>query len=168
MSSFWPYHKLCNFPEISDAISWIVEAKTGQENLNYLDDYFFADILTSLCNQQIGIFKQICCQIGMPVSEDKTFLATDRLPFLGLLIDVRNQMVCVPMDKVAKIVNIIKAALNRESKKTTLFELQVIAGHLNFIGRCVVPGRAFTRRFYSAMCHGVTTRNPKGAHFYVP
>ena len=39
--------------------------------------------------------------------------------------------------------------LNRKSKKTTIHELQQLCGFLNFLGRAVVPGRAFTRRLYS-------------------
>ena len=39
--------------------------------------------------------------------------------------------------------------LGKKSKKLTLKQLQQICGFLNFLGRCIVPGRAFTRWLYS-------------------
>ena len=68
--------------------------------------------------------------------------------FLGLLIDTINQWVCVPKDKVVKAVNLIQKVIDNKSKKVTLNQLQKICGFLNFLGRCIIPGRAFTRRLY--------------------
>ena len=34
-------------------------------------------------------------------------------------------------------------------KKFTVAQMQKLCGFLNFLGRCVVPGRAFTRRLYT-------------------
>ena len=42
-------------------------------------------------------------------------------------------------------------------KKTTLRKLQQLCGFLNFLGKCIVPGRAFTRRLYS---HGANLTKP--------
>ena len=58
-------------------------------------------------------------------------------------------MVFVPIDKVLKALEMIDAALNKRSKKITLHQLQKLCGFLNFLCRCVVPGRTFTRRLYS-------------------
>ena len=138
------------FQAISDGISAIMEYKTGKENINYLDDFLFADFLRSLCNEQIDLFIKTCQRIGFPVSMDKTFWATGRLTFLGLLIDAFLQLVCIPHEKVEVIENLISVILSRKSKKVTLVELQRICGHLNFICKSVVPGRAFTRRMYMA------------------
>ena len=43
----------------------------------------------------------------------------------------------------------INYALGKQNHKLTLFELQQLTGYLNFICRCIVPGRAFTRRLYA-------------------
>ena len=40
-------------------------------------------------------------------------------------------------------------------KKITLYELQRICGYLNFLSRCVVPGRTFTRQLYSGIHPGL-------------
>ena len=42
----------------------------------------------------------------------------------------------------------INQLLKRKSSKATLLELQKICGFLNFLGKCVIPGRAFTQRLY--------------------
>ena len=42
----------------------------------------------------------------------------------------------------------INEVLDKKSKKITLNQLQKICGFLNFLGRCIIPGRAFTRRLY--------------------
>ena len=43
---------------------------------------------------------------------------------------------------------LIDSVLNKKSRKVTLNQLQKICGFLNFLGRCIIPGRAFTRRLY--------------------
>ena len=39
--------------------------------------------------------------------------------------------------------------LTKKSRKTTVHELQRLRGFLNFLGRAIVPGRAFTHRMYA-------------------
>ena len=92
---------------------------------------------------------EVCRRINFPVAIDKTFWGTTTLVFLGILIDTLNQFVSIPMDKIHKARNQIRAAL--EKKKITVHDLQKICGFLNFLGRCVVPGHAFTRRLYAQL-----------------
>ena len=39
--------------------------------------------------------------------------------------------------------------LNKRNGKVTLLQIQKLAGFLNFLCKCIVPGRAFVRRLYS-------------------
>ena len=94
-------------------------------------------------------FLKVCQMIRFPVSLEKTFWATNYLTFLGLLIDTLNQCVCIPTEKILKAKDLIGQVLGKKSKKMTLKQLQRICGFLNFLCRCVVPGRAFTRRLYA-------------------
>ena len=55
---------------------------------------------------------------------------------------------CVPVDKVHKAIELIESVLEKKSKKITLNQLQKVCGFLNFLGRYIIPGRAFTRRLY--------------------
>ena len=136
------------FQAFSDAIAWIVEFKTKKPNVNYLDDYLFAAALKALCDKQIQIFLDICEQVRFPVALEKTFWSETLMVFLGLLLDTSKQVVCIPMDKLAKAINWVEFFLNKKNKKATLREFQKLCGTLNFLCRCIVPGRAFLRRLY--------------------
>ena len=138
-----------HFQAFSDAVAHIVKYLTKQDLLNYLDDYFFVDIVQQLCNQQISKFLEVCDLIRFPVALEKTFWATTRITFLGLLIDSDLQMVFIPLEKIQKAQDIVWDILLRKSNKVTLRELQKVCGLLNFFCKCIVPGRAFTRRLYA-------------------
>ena len=136
------------FQKVSDAIAFLVRRRTQKDNVNYLDDFLFAALLKWACDGQIQAFLDICQEINLPVAPEKTFWGTTRLVFLGLLIDTVLQMVCVPLEKIQKLKRLIAYFLHKENKKVTLREMQSLCGHLNFLCRSVVPGRAFLRRLY--------------------
>ena len=137
-----------HFQEFSDAVSHIVTYLTKKENINYLDDFFFAQLLKNKCNNQIQTFLRVCEEINFPVSMEKTFWATTKLSFLGLLLDTISQIICIPLEKIEKAKTLITKILNKKNKKIKLHQLQQITGFLNFLGKAVIPGRAFTRRLY--------------------
>ena len=137
------------FQAFSDALAHIVKFKTKEDNINYLDDFFFADILKGACDRQIGVFLDICKQINFPVSIDKTFWGTTKLVFLGLMIDTVRKLILIPPEKVINALKLVRRMLNSKKNKTTLRELQSLCGYLNFLCKCIVPGRAFTRRLYT-------------------
>ena len=137
-----------HFQRFSNAIKHIVQWRTKSNLINYLDDFFFAALFKLLCNNQVKEFLTVCDKIKFPVSLEKTFWDTTQLTFLGMLIDTVRQCVWIPTDKLDKARNLIQGLLDKKSKKVTLNQLQKICGFLNFLGRCVIPGRAFTRRLY--------------------
>ena len=136
-----------HFQDFSDSVSHIVEFITKKRNVNYLDDFLFAHLMRMLCNSQVNTFLEVCRIIKFPVSVEKTFWGTTRLIFLGLLLDTINQVVCIPEEKIQKARRLLGEMLAK--KKTTVQELQKLTGFLNFICKCVIPGRAFTSRMYS-------------------
>ena len=156
-----------HFQRFSNAIAHIVKYYSKKNNINYLDDFFFAHIYKALCNNQIDIFLEICSKINFPVSMEKTFWATTTLSFLGLLIDTIHQVICVPTDKIEKANTIISQVLEKRKKKITLHQLQQITGFLNFLGKAVVPGRAFTRRLYCIEETAIERKNLK-QHHHIP
>ena len=143
------------FQKISDAIAHLVKFRTGRDNVNYLDDYFFVACLKLLCNNQVRTFMQVCGEIGFPVSMDKTVWASTQMTFLGLLIDTLRRMVIIPMEKINAAQQLVNSIVC--SRHITLYRLQKLCGVLNFLCKCVIPGRAFTRRLYAAGA-GVTVQ----------
>ena len=144
-----------HFQNFSNAVAHIVQKKTGHDLINYLDDYLFVALLRLMCNSQVKTFLNVCEMIKFPVSLNKMFWGMTRLVFLGFLLDLEFQVVCLLKDKIDRALELISKILNKTSKKITLHQLQKICGFLNFMGRAIIPGRAFTRRLYSH------TANPK-------
>ena len=137
------------FQQVSDGIAHIVQVKVSARLVNYLDDYLFMASFEWACNQQLDMFIQICKDICMPVLQEKTHRAVTSTTFLGFLIDCDNRLVCIPVQKVERAVSLIHDFLSARKSKTTLRRLQQLCGYLNFLCRCIVPGRMFTRRLYS-------------------
>ena len=122
-----------HFQRFSNAVRHLVQWKTKQDLVNYLDDYFFAALFKLLCNNQVKEFLAICDMIAFPVSLEKNFLGYYKLTFLGLLIDTINQCVCIPIDKISKAVDLIESILLNSSRKVTLNQLQKVCGFSNFL-----------------------------------
>ena len=137
------------FQAFSDSIAYLVKYRTNKPLVNYLDDFFFAALCKALCDGQVRVFLDICDSICFPVSLEKTYWGCQLLTFLGLLIDTINQKICIPVDKLQKALELIDSVLNKKNKKITLLQLQQLTGFLNFLCKCVVPGRTFLRRLYS-------------------
>ena len=135
-----------HFQEFSNAVAHIVRFKTKRDLVNYLDDYLFVELLKAICDGQMDVFMKVCNQINFPVSIEKTFRGTTLLVFLGLLINTVEQIVSIPVEKIEKADKLISEILRK--KKMTLKQLQKVCGFLNFLGRCVVPGCAFTQQLY--------------------
>ena len=149
-----------HFQQFSNAIAHLVTFRTKRKNINYLDDFLFAALIKLLCNQQLQMFLNICQQVNFPVSIEKTFWGTTVITFLGFLINTVTQTVSIPIEKVQKAQVLIENILKK--RKPTVAQMERLCGFLNFIGRCIIPGRAFTRRIYSVTAG--TKKNLKPHH----
>ena len=118
-----------------------------QPLVNYLDDFLFVALLRAICQGQMEVFQELCNRLGIPLKIEKTVWPTGTIVFLGLLIDAVNQLVLLPREKIIEGLQLLEQMLSQ--KKTTVHQLQKLTGFLNFLGRAIVPGRAFTRRMYA-------------------
>ena len=132
-----------HFQAISDGIAAIVRHKNGKDTVNYLDDFFFAALLQWMLERQMENFMWVCSEIGFPVAFEKTVGCCQTLVFLGLLIDSVNQVVCIPIDKIVKALGMVELFVDPRTKKVTVLQVQKLCGFLNFLCRCVIPGRTF-------------------------
>lgn len=138
------------YMKLSNAIAHVFKFRTavtrGDIN-NYLDDFQTCKLDKEGCNRYLGIFIDICNELNLPLSLDKTQWATQVMVFLGLLLNTVNQMVTIPKDKIERGCRELDILIR--SRKVTVRQVQGLAGLLNFFCRAIVPGRAFTRRLYS-------------------
>ena len=138
-----------HFQEISNALAHIQKFRSGKKPVNYLDDFLFATLKRALCDGQMNEFIQICKELGILISMDKTEWGSTCMIFLGLLIDTKNKLVAIPANKVEKAKELIDKILSM--KKIKMHNLQKLTGFLNFLCRCIIPGRAFTQCLYAYM-----------------
>lgn len=137
------------FTRVSNAIAHIVMVR-NQKRLNpYLDDFLFCNSSVQSCNSNLQGFLQVCSMISFPVSSDKTVYATQLIEFLGMLLDAVRRLLLIPVEKRDRALTQIDRILG--AKKILMHDLQRLTGLLNFLCRAIVPGRAFTRRFYFYM-----------------
>ena len=138
------------FQAISDGIAFVVKYRIESKSLlNYLDDYFFAALRKLICDQRVQKFLEVCAEISFPVSMEKTVWGTTVLVFLGLLIDTEEQMVRIPLEKVNGALDLLEYLVNRRNKTVTVLHVQRLCGTLNFLTKCIIPGRVFLTRTYS-------------------
>ena len=137
------------FQRLSNAVRHIVEVMADSPNSisNYLDDFLFQNATKHGCEAMVELFLNVCGEIGLPISMDKTVRATRRITFLGLLLDGKNLTMSLPEDKRCKALSMVRKF--SVSKKATVREIQSLAGTLNFINKAIHPGRPFTRRMYA-------------------
>ena len=142
------------FQDFSNAVAHLVKYRTRKNLVNYLDDYFFAAMMKMFCDWELQQFLNVCREICFPVSMEKTVWGKQILVFLGMMLNTVTQTISIPQDKIDKALDQISYFLDRKHKKTTVLRAQQLCGLLNFLCKCIVPGRAFTTRLY------VLTGNP--------
>ena len=55
---------------------------------------------------------------------------------------------CIPIEKIRKAIDLINNLLSKKTRKAKVLEIQKLCGYLNFLCRCIVPGRVFLRHLY--------------------
>ena len=140
------------FQDFSDSIKHIVNylyggSAGGEHITNYLDDFLFIERSEKVCNELVDLFLRICVDINIPVAHEKTVRATTRIVFLGILLDGRSKVLCIPEEKKIRALNMLLGVIDR--KKATVRELQQLSGYLNFLTKAIFAGRVFTRRMYA-------------------
>ena len=138
-----------HFQRFSNALCYLTEEKIGEKKriTNYLDDFLFIARTLFKCNWMIQTFLELCKDLGVPVSMDKTEWATQLIVFLGILLDGEHFVLSIPTEKRLITISLLKEMMNK--RKATVKDLQKLCGYLNFLGKAIFLGRTFTRRMYS-------------------
>lgn len=136
------------FEAFSSAIAWITKTKLGIPNVHYLDDFLLGSKTERLGLYDLNRFMDMCHDIGVPLSEKKTFPPATVMSFLGFEIDTVMKEFRLPKEKVDQCISELSYLLNRN--KARLRRIQSVIGLLNFACQVVLPGRAFLRRLIDA------------------
>lgn len=135
------------YDKLSRCLRHLYRYKSGIDGVVYLDDGLQIGFNETNANGNLAIYLDLCRQINLPISEDKTVWATQVIVFLGLLINAAKKIITIPEPKLSKALNQIDFIIG--AKKVTVLDMQRITGLLNFFCKAIVPGRAFTRRLYA-------------------
>ena len=137
-----------HFQRFSNALKFLIQHRTAMNTINnYLDDFLFVAVTVLLCNYLISQFLELCEQLGVPISMEKTEWAATKMIFLGILLNGVTMTLVIPEEKRIRAVNLINSILSK--RNATVKEIQTLCGFLNFLNRAIVPGRTFTRRMYA-------------------
>ena len=121
-----------HYQHFSNSLRHIIEVKTKRKTItNYLDDFLFVAMFQWLCNSMIQQFIDLCSELNIPVAIEKTEWASHFTIFLGILLDGRNLMLSIPLEKQEKALRLLKDLSGK--RKIMVKNLQVLTGYLNFL-----------------------------------
>ena len=149
------------FNILADFLSWIVEQKCVSPVLHYLDDFLIMappSPDSRVCLGNLNTFKEVCSQLGIPLAEEKLEGPSQRLTFLGIILDTQQMEARLPEDKLSRIRTQLSTWLGR--RKATKREILSLVGLLQHATRVVRPGRTFVSRMYN------TAAKVKELHYY--
>ena len=134
-----------HYQRFSNALRHILRMRQHSKT-NYLDDFLFIAFLRELCNQMIQQFMDLCLELCVPIVVKKTQWASSLIVFLGILLDGKNLILSLPIEKQEKALKLLNEFADR--KKATIQQIQVLTRFLNFLTKAIFAGRTFTRRMY--------------------
>ena len=129
---------------------------------NYLDDFLFVARTAGLCNWMIQQFLDLCKELGVTVSMEKTEWASNYIVFLGILLDGIHFTLRIPLEKRTRAVALLNNMMSK--KKATVKEFQVLCSYLNFLAKAIFPGRTFIRCMYSKFSGIMNIKYLEGSH----
>ncbi len=76
------------FSALADGLIWIMHSKGVDPSIHYLDDFLLLGPPGSLaCKEALSKTLKMCCELGVPVAEERTEGPSTALTFLSIIID---------------------------------------------------------------------------------
>ena len=85
----------------------------------------------------------------MDTAPDKVVPPTTRIEFLGVTLDATTMTMEIPQEKIEEVLGIINTWLYCTA--ATRREMESLIGKLQFMGKCIKPGRVFIARLINWM-----------------
>ena len=133
-----------HFQRFSDVLHHIIQFRLNEKKriTNYLDDFLFITRTLCRCNFMIQQFLDLCRDLGVPVSMEKTEWASELVIFLGICLNGSDLTMNIPLETRDRAIEMLIEIINK--KKVTVKQLQQLCGYLNFLSKAIVLGRTFT------------------------
>ena len=148
---------------ITNAIAYI-HRRLSFFLLNYVDDFLGAETKQQIWQAYQALAK-LLQEINVDTSTEKLVPPTTGLEFLGITFDAQTMTMEISQEKMKDI----QAELNTWLLKTaaTRREVESLIGKLQFMAKCIKPGRIFLSRLIQwirQMDRKSTHTVPEGAH----
>lgn len=115
---------------------------------NYIDDFAGAEIPESACAAYEGL-GDILISSGLQEAPEKAIAPTTRMVFLGVTFDSVSMTREVTVQRLCEIAELITQWLLKSH--ATKQQLQSLIGKLQFVAKCVQPGRLFVSRLLNML-----------------
>ena len=115
----------------------------------YVDDFFGGCDDYDSALDQMQIWLRTCADLGVPVSQAKTFVPTRVLEILGFLIDSENMTISVSPERIQDILDEMKHIEGKKSVQKR--DLERLAGKMTFVCSVVPGGRTFMRELLDTL-----------------
>ena len=149
------------FNAVADALNWHLTQTGVPEVYHYLDDFIvIGQPNSSQCHQYLEILERECRSLGVPLAAHKREGPSSTLTFLGIEIDTVVGQLCLPSDKLKRLVTTITQWGTRRTCSKQ--ELQSLIALLNHACKVIRPGRTFLRRMIDLVTT-VRSSAPKSA-----
>ena len=103
------------FNMVADALADIAHARDLRFLIHYLDDYLLLGGSESEVRSDLANFLAICDRLGFTVNHGKTEGPSQRLVFLGLLLNSVDMTIKVGQDRLSQILSTLRPYLSRSS-----------------------------------------------------
>ena len=123
--------------------------KLGYSAVNYIDDLASAE-KPDIADQAYINLAELLASLGLEEAPDKAIPPTTQMVFVGILCDSVKMTLEVTPERLTDI----SAELDQwlDKRKATKRQIQSLVGKLNFVAKCVRPGRIFLSRILQALC----------------
>ena len=125
--------------------------------LNYVDNFLGAE-LKELVWEAFHHLTTLLEELQVEVAPDKVVPPTTRIEFLGITVDSNTMTMEIPQDKITQTQHEIQTWLYKT--QATRKEAESLIGKLQFMAKCIKPGRIFVARLINWM----KTLNRQGKH----
>ena len=138
------------FTAVADALEWCISQKGVKHIFHYLDDFLvMGPPGSSACQDYLRQLRDVCSHLGVPLVAEKQEGPSPVLTFLGITIDTLHGQLCLPPEKLQRLLELLSAW--RSKKSCTRRELESLIGSLQHACKVVRPGRSFMRRAISLL-----------------
>ena len=138
------------FNAVADTVEWIIHQQGVSTIFHYLDDFLIVgNPHTRDCTVQLSVLRAVFENLGIPVAMEKLEVPTTVLTFLGIEINMKEMMLCLPTAKLIELQDLVTSWLGKKS--CLKHELQSLVGKLRHACKVVRPGRTFLRRVFELL-----------------